>query len=373
MKKIGRRVSLLATGENNPRNGEGTFLRRKDGAILYAYSRYTGDSNGDHAAADIAGILSLDEGETWSDPFLILAHDKASSNYMCPSLLRMGNGDIGLVYLRKYPADETCSVDKRVFGMILDTVCFVRSADEGQTWSEPVSCTTDTAYDVIENDHAVILRNGRILIPINRHSVWENNTKTSGIIRPTGIGRMFFVASDDDGHSWYPLSDIYEITNAPYSNTGLQETAVYEEVSGRLRAFSRTDQLCQYECFSEDYGKTWSDNHPIPFFSSAISPLNIRKAAGYTLAVFNPAPLYTTRSLGTLWGRTPFVLAVSEDDGKTFPRLYFLEDDPNNAYCYPAIFDGGDYILVGYYHSNNTGIVLNANVITKVAKTELTE
>ena len=105
MKTIGYEVSMLAPGENNPRNGEGTFLRLRDGGILYAYSRYLGASWDDHADADIAGIVSYDEGETWSEPRILQAHDALSSNFMCPSLLRMENGDVGLVYLRKYRDD----------------------------------------------------------------------------------------------------------------------------------------------------------------------------------------------------------------------------------------------------------------------------
>ena len=105
MKKIGYDISMLAPGENNPRNGEGTFLRLRDGGILYAYSRYIGASWDDHADADIAGIVSYDEGETWSEPRILQAHDALSSNFMCPSLLHMENGDVGLVYLRKYRDD----------------------------------------------------------------------------------------------------------------------------------------------------------------------------------------------------------------------------------------------------------------------------
>ncbi|MGM9625789.1 MAG: sialidase family protein [Eubacteriales bacterium] len=370
MNQIGRQVSLLATGENNPRNGEGTFIRRRDNTILYAYSRYTGNNWDDHAAADIAGILSCDEGETWGEPFIILRHDEMSSNYMCPSLIRMHNGDLGLVYLRKYRNRDASAVGLQE--AMLDTICFVRSADEGNTWSEPVVCTTEPVYDVIENDHAQILQyqtdanNGRILIPVNRHSVW-----TDGTLRNSGYGRMFFIASDDDGRTFRTISDMYGICNAPYSATGLQETVIYEEKTGCLRAFSRTDQLCQYECFSSDGGAVWTENHPIPFFSSAVSPMNIRRACGLTAAVFNPIPLYTARDTVGVWGRTPLVCAVSEDDGKTFPRIYAIEDDPHNGYCYPSIFDGGDYMLVGYYHSNHTGIVLNANKIVKINKEEL--
>ena len=38
MKKVGRPVLFLATGPNNPRNGEGAFIRLKDGSILFAYT-----------------------------------------------------------------------------------------------------------------------------------------------------------------------------------------------------------------------------------------------------------------------------------------------------------------------------------------------
>ncbi len=365
MKKIGHRVSVLHTKDGNPRNGEGTFLRLRDDAILYAYTRYSGSSWDDHASADIAAIRSYDEGETWSEPQLLLARDADAENYMCISLLRMQNGDIGMFYLRKYriPGQEG----------ILSRMCLVRSRDEGKTWSCPVDCTSEYAYHVFENDHAIMLSKGahagRILLPMNAHSVVDAN----GQIRMTGIGRMFFAASDDDGRTWFRLSEEYTITNAPHTGTGLQETIVYEQEDGILRAFSRTDQLCQYECHSFDGGRTWTDNHPFPFFSSPASPLNIRRACSLTCAVFNPTPAYLGRDADEMrvWGRTPLVIAVSEDDGTSFPRVYAIEDDPKNGYCYPAIFDGGDYILVGYYHSDGTAVPLNANVITKISKDEL--
>ena len=144
MKKIGRQVSFITPGENNPRNGEGTFLSLRDGSALYAYSRYTGGSWDDHASADIAGIISRDGGESWSDPFILLHHDEKSANYMCPMLLRMQNGDAGLIYLRKY-RDE-------VSGEILDTVYIARSSDECGSIGEPVAVTSDKEYIVIEND-----------------------------------------------------------------------------------------------------------------------------------------------------------------------------------------------------------------------------
>ena len=61
MKKIGRQVCLLATGENNPRNGEGAFIRLTDGRILYGFTEYIGDSWNDHAHARLSGIISADD------------------------------------------------------------------------------------------------------------------------------------------------------------------------------------------------------------------------------------------------------------------------------------------------------------------------
>ena len=61
MKKIGKEVLFLSTGEKNPRNGEGSLLRLKDGRILYAYTQYYGDSWQDHATARVAACYSSDE------------------------------------------------------------------------------------------------------------------------------------------------------------------------------------------------------------------------------------------------------------------------------------------------------------------------
>ena len=48
MKTVGKTVLTLPTGEGNPRNGEGTFIRLKDGRIMYTYTRYYGDDWHDH-------------------------------------------------------------------------------------------------------------------------------------------------------------------------------------------------------------------------------------------------------------------------------------------------------------------------------------
>ncbi len=354
-KLTGRDVLFLHTDEETPRNGEGTFLRLNDGSILFVYTKFSGDSWSDEATADIAAITSFDEGETWENPRIIIHHDATSRNLMCPSLIRMNNGDVGLVFLKKMKEG------------INAVPWFTRSSDEGQTFSEPIRCIPDYEnYYVIENDHAIKLQNGKILVPANYHTM-----EIDGKLDYSEHGVKVVFCSDDDGKSWYELCDRQDIPFPHRSETGLQETCIYEMNDGKLRALSRTDMAFQYECFSEDSGKTWTTPEPNRFFSSPDSPLLMKRACGMTLAVFNPIPNYTTRDGEKAWGRTPLVCAVSDNDGESFPRIYFLEDDPENGYCYPAIFDGGDYALIAYYHSDNTEIPLNSLKIRKITADEL--
>lgn len=354
-KTIGRCVLFMHTDNETPRNGEGTFLRLKNGNILFAYTCFSGETWYDGCTADIAGRISSDEGETWTEKRLLLKHDDDARNLMCPSLLRLQDGRIGLIYLRK----------SRQGVNAVPYIAFSR--DEGETFSSPVKIIDDNNnYFVVENDHAVVLSDGRIILPANLHSEIIN-----GNYEITEHGKKCIFASDDNGKTWSEIAGRQDIPFSHISKTGLQETCVYEQTDGILRAFSRTDMAFQYECFSSDNGRTWTVPEPNRFFSSPDSPLLMKRAGNYTLAVFNPVPNFTTRDCENTWGRTPLVCAVSKDDGKTFPVIHFLETDPLNGYCYPAVFDGGSYVLVSYYHSDNTGTPLTATKIVKITYDEL--
>ena len=97
-------------------------------------------------------------------------------------------------------------------------------------------------------------------------------------------------------------------------------------------------------------------------------------------AVYNPEPfhivnekpeIYLKEKVGLFYDRTPLAISVSDDGGRSFDRTYLLEDDPYSIYSYPAIFDGGDYILVSYYHSNRTDNFFNSMKTVKISKREL--
>src|SRR3954471_7093555 len=95
----------LSPRPGNPRNSEGSFVRLKDGRILFVYTHFTGGGD-DHSAAYLAGRSSGDGGETWTTEDEIILPNEAGLNVMSVSLLRLRDGAIALFYLRKNALDD---------------------------------------------------------------------------------------------------------------------------------------------------------------------------------------------------------------------------------------------------------------------------
>ena len=101
MKKLGREVLFLGTSENNPRNGEGSFVRLADGRIMFAFTEFVGDDWEDDCEDHFTAVFSDDEGETWYERKILFEKPLDSKNIMSFSFLRMNNGDIGAFYIIK--------------------------------------------------------------------------------------------------------------------------------------------------------------------------------------------------------------------------------------------------------------------------------
>ena len=101
MKKIGREVNFLGTSEFNQRNGEGAFIKLKNGTIMFGFTEFLDNDWDDDFCARISYILSEDSGETWSDKKVLFEKPEDAKNLMCLSFLRMNNGDIGAFFIHK--------------------------------------------------------------------------------------------------------------------------------------------------------------------------------------------------------------------------------------------------------------------------------
>lgn len=379
MKKIGHDTLVLKTGPKNPRNGESTFLRLKDGSILLVYTEYYGEEWFDDATARLSACRSEDEGETWSEPWVILEKDPEAQNYMSPSLVRLPNGEIGLCYLRKAFLTEK---------VIECMPVFRRSGDEGRTWSEYVFCTPEHGYYCGVNDSAIVTKGGRLLYPMSAHGPGYHLDTGSIPLPgyPGGVVRIMY--SDDSGCTWNTLPAVIA---SPYPDSaGFAEPGIYEQEDGTLWVWTRSPYGHQYQSVSRDGGATWSLVSPAFCFTSADSPMRVKKAGGLAVAVFNPLAFSCVRTDGELWKspkRTPLVCAVSRDDAASFIREYvtfrngmlldfaescrLLEDDPSESFCYPAVIETADGFLVTYYYSGGSEVCLNWTKVKKVLREEL--
>ena len=371
MKVIGKRVHALPPQNGNPRNGEGDFIRLPDGRIMFAYSEYIGESGHDHASSQIVAVFSSDEGESFGNRRVLVALDEKIVNRMCVTLLPMQNGEIGMFYGEKF-INRTGRIGMRVM---------LSRTKDGEHFSAPINCTNNEEYLVKENARVIRLSSGRILLPLNYHP--HQDGTHAGV---ANCGTAVFYYSDDDGKTF--RKSPAQLEN-PCENltSGLQETGVIEIEEGKVLAFHRTSGGCQLTSISTDGGESFTKPLPCPYFTSPLSPMHMRHFGERTIAVLNPAPPMPhnrgcTRTISGDVYRTPLVAAIVDGKGEAFiknePRdvpakVFFLEDDPANVYCYPAVFAGKDYFLCAYYHSYGQKFILSATVIKKIYYSEIEE
>lgn len=335
-----QRVLRLEPGPGNPRNSEGDFIQLSDGRILYAYTRFTGDAS-DYGAADIAGRYSSDDGRTWTQEDAIILKNEGAVNTMSVSLLRLQSGRIAFLYLVKASKGD-CRPYLRF------------SDDETKTWTEPILCVDTPGYFVVNNDRLVQLRGGRLLIPAARHGLGQEKIVSRG--------SALCLLSDDEGKTWRQSESALEAP--PESKAGLQEPAVIELKDGRLMMLCRTDMGSQYRSYSHDGGVSWSSAEATDILSplSPASLVRMPKTDDILLAWNDHRDI--TEALKTC--RTPFTLAVSNDEGLTWNRIRTLDDDPNGWYCYTALECTEESLLLAYCAGDRRTGGLNTTQIVRI-------
>jgi len=248
------------------------------------------------------------------------------------SLLRLQNGSIALFYLLKN-SEQDCRPLMRL------------SADEGATWGAPVTCITDqVGYYVLNNDRAVQLKSGRLVLPVCLHRV-------QGAPKTDWQGTLMCYLSDDGGKTWRRSKTAQKGYDAAGKRVTTQEPGVVELKDGRVMMFIRASGGCQYLAYSSDAGDTWSA--PVASdIKSPVSPASIKRlpSTGDLLLVWNdhadvPASLKDRR--------VPLSTAVSKDDGKTWSRAKVLEGNAQGWYCYIAIHPMDEAVLLGYCAMSN--------------------
>ena len=352
-------VLQLDPTPRNARNSEATFVTLKGGRILLAWSKFIGNNHSDFGAGVIAARWSDDGGLTWSKQDRVLVKkDRQATNVMSPSLLRLQDGRIALVYLRKE-------------GMNICMPWIRFSADEARTFSDPICISSVPGYYCVNNDRVIQLRSGRIIMPVclcRMRMPWERkpmprlagdtathypNAQEPFWASPTVI---LFYFSDDGGQTWFESRTSYY--HCFPDGSGLEEPGMIELRDGTLWSWTRTgpigkhaNGMRQWQSFSRDAGQVWSPPEPSPFVSPC-SPMQVKRipATGHLLAVWNDhsGRFKVARPKPISWARTPLVSAISKNEGRTWGHHKLLEKAPDHGFCYPAIHFTAAAVLLSY-------------------------
>jgi len=139
---------------------------------------------------------------------------------------------------------------------------------------------------------------------------------------------------------------------------GMAEPCVAETAPGRLLILARTGSGCNYACWSEDGGETWSEPEPTSQ-TAACSSLTLKVLPdGRPIVFYNHAkPL----GPGAFFPRTPLCCAVSEDSGRTWGPPVLLDaagmekGDRQNIYPGVAFTKEGMVVVYSRHVANPEG------------------
>lgn len=184
----------------------------------------------DAAPCRISAKLSDDRGRSWSDTFT-LQDNTGRDNVKHPCLLRISSGDV-LFFYTEWNALE----DRRIQ--------MKRSADDCETWSDPMRVSSLDGFHCINNDHAILLGSGRILVPTHRGDFYGKGDHF----------QAFCYYSDDNGATWQH-SDV----RMDLPKRGAEEPSIVERGDGTLLAIMRTSLGTVHRSTSGDEGETWSE------------------------------------------------------------------------------------------------------------------
>ena len=171
--------------------------------------------------------------------------------------------------------------------------------------------------------------------------ILSDGTWLAGASNEQGMWNAFFDRSEDEGKTW-EATPYLKIDRKEITGKGIIQPTLWESEPGQVHALLRSTAgvICRSD--SKDYGKTWS-----PVYKTSLpnpnSGIDVAKLSDGTLVLaYNP----TTKDWGS---RGKLALAISFDNGKTWPKKIDLEDgNEDEEFSYPAIISFSDSIAVTY-------------------------
>lgn len=292
----------------------------------------------DHHITD-GGVVTLarstDDGLTWTDRKTIAA-DPGRHCYTNHGMTRLSDGSILLHIIRGKMRKQ-----KNAFDHIPSRGAFIRSLDNGWTWSEYGEILDFPFWDSngrgFSYGKVLELPDGRLMTPV--YGVPKG--VSDGSFRVAAVAFSY-----DNGHSWPDFSMIHEDKDGLINPS---ETDIIRTSGGDYLAIIRANKTLKlFRSLSIDGGVTWSSIDPtdLPGQCPALITLN----DGQILCIYRDMrPLKLGMSC-----------AVSGDSGVNWDVLGHLYTGANTDCAYPSIVrltDGKIYCIyyTASYPKRHTG------------------
>ncbi len=284
--------------EGYPSCHASTLVELPDGELLAAW--FAGSQEGARDTAELGARLA--PGTTaWSKPqVLVDTPNKSDGN---PVLHVDRKGRVWIFYVTKEndrrPQWAQCPLKCRV------------STDGGRTFGPERILHAELGW--MDRNKPIYLANGDLLLPLYDERDWTSH---------------IFI-STDDGATW-------SMSEHMVGNGGNIQPTLAQLSDGSVLALMRTgsDHHRLWRALSRDNGRTWS----VPVETDLPNPDSacdmVRLADGHLVLVFNDS---TSR-------RTPLTVALSTDEGRTWPVKRNLET-AEGEYSYPAIIQTRDGMI----------------------------
>jgi len=323
---------------------------------LLAYCEARKHLRGDWGQIDIFLRRSTDGGKTWRQRQHLAIPGRFERN---PAAAAQKLGKEGETTFN----NPVAIVDRKT-GAVHFLICaeyarcfYLRSDDEGRTFSTPVEITA--AFDAFKQDypwrvlatgpgHGIQLRNGRLLVPI-----WLATGEGGHAHRPSAVSVIY---SDDHGQTW-KRGDI--VARDP-DLANPSETAALQLADGRVMLNIRNEGKPQQRviAFSADGATKWSPwqrdpNLPEPICMASLQRLSDAGPGTKGRILFSNPNNPSGRE------RKNVSVRLSYDEGKTWPVVKSIESGPSG---YSDLAVGPDGTIYCFYER---GAIVNQQYQTR--------
>ena len=216
------------------------------------------------------------------------------------------------------------------------------SRDLAATWSDAFPLALEAGMMV--RNRPIVLHDGSYLLPV----YFEDGADTENV-GPKSTSR--FLRFDPKTHAWETLGEI----RSPRGNI---QPAVVEVAPGHLIAYSRrgggygpTTDGWLVRSESRDGGRTWTEGRDSAFPNPNSAVDFLKLSSGALLLVYNDH----------MWKRTPLMLALSDDQDRTWPTKRALASG-DNSFAYPVAFQAADGRIHVVYTSDSRKVINHAVV-----------